>query len=140
MNIALLEDNPANLEYLVTLLQYKKHLTFPYTDATSFLDTMHTYSFGEVLSSLPRIIDLVILDLMLSGTLNGLDVLHRLRETDLPFADLPVIIVSAASQSLLDEVLRRFPTVPILRKPFHMQDLLTLVDAVNKSNETVSTE
>jgi DNA-binding response OmpR family regulator len=135
VNIALLEDNPTNLEYLVTLLQFEGHLVFPCADAASFLDTLWSTSQGNDLSLLPISLDLAILDLMLPGPLSGLDILHMLCETETPLSKLPLIVISGAGQSLLDEVHTRFPTIPVLRKPFHRHELLTLIDAIGITRE-----
>lgn len=130
MNIALLEDNPSNLEYILTLLQLQGHLVFPHGDATSFLETLWATSQRDGDSPCNVTIDLALLDLMLPGELSGLDVLHSLRGTDTPLAALPLIVISGAGQNMLDEVQTRFPTVPVLRKPFHMRELLSMIEAI----------
>lgn len=136
MNIALLEDNPSNLEYLVTLLQFEDHLVFPHADADSFLETLRVTSQDNNFSLLRITIDLAILDLMLPGTLSGLDIIHTLRETETPLSELPIIVISGANQSILDEVHTRFPTIPVLRKPFHKRELLALIDVIGNTRET----
>ncbi len=136
MNIALLEDNPSVIEYLVTLLKFSGHLVFPYVDAVSFLGSLLVPSQVNDPSLLRIPIDLAILDLMLPGQLSGLDVMHTLRETEISYAKLPLIVLSGSSQSTLDEVHSRFPTIPILGKPFHMRELLTLVDTIGTTRET----
>ena len=127
MNIALLEDNPSNLEYLLTLLQLQGHLVFPHMEATALLDTLWAAVQRDDNSPSHTTIDVALLDLMLPGQLSGLDVLSKLRETDSPLANLPVIVISGAGQNVLDEMQTRFPTVPVLRKPFHMCELLALL-------------
>jgi len=136
MNIALLEDDLSNLEYLVTLLQFEGHLVFPHADAASFLDTLWATSQGNDLIPLRITIDLAILDLMLPSPLSGLDILRKLRETGMPFSHLPIIVISGAGQSILDDVHTGFPTVPILRKPFQMRELLSLINAIDITRET----
>ena len=135
MNIALLEDNPSNLEYLLTLLQLQGHLVFPHRDATAFLDTVLTAVQRDSTSLSHTTIDLALLDLMLPGQLSGLDVLSKLRETNSPLAHLPVIVISGAGQNVLDEMQMRFPTVPVLRKPFHMGELLSMIKAVSTAKD-----
>ena len=130
MNIALLEDDTANLEYLVTLLQFKGHLVFPHADAASFLDTLWATTQGNGLIPFRITIDLAILDLLLPSPLSGLDILRTLRETEAPFSNLPIIVISGAGQSILDDVHTQFPTVPVLRKPFQMSELLSLIDLI----------
>ena len=126
MNIALLEDNPANLEYIQTLLQFEGHHVFAQVDAASFLASIWTpYHQNAVLPY-----DLAIIDLMLPGRLTGLDVLHSLRAAGSPLAYFPLIVISGASQNILDEVQTHFPSVPVLRKPFRMQELNLLLAAI----------
>ena len=130
MNIALLEDDLSNLEYLVTLLQLKGHLVFPHADAASFLDTLWATTQNTDLIPLRITIDLAILDILLPSPVSGLDILHSLRETETPHSHLPIIVISGASQSILNDVHRQFPTVPILRKPFQIHELLSLIDDI----------
>jgi DNA-binding response OmpR family regulator len=131
MNIALLEDDLSNLEYLVTLLQFKGHLVFPHADAASFLDTLWATTQDNDLVPLRVTIDLAILDILLPSPLSGLDILHMLRETGTSYSHLPIIVISGASQSTLNDVHRQFPTVPILRKPFQIQELFSLIDDIS---------
>ncbi len=128
MNIALLEDDLSNLEYLVTLLQLKGHLVFPHADADSFLDTLWATTQDSELIPLRITIDLAILDIVLPSAVSGLDILHTLRETGTSFSHLPAIVISGAGQSILNDVYTQFPSVPILRKPFQIQELLSLID------------
>ena len=130
MNIALLEDDLSNLEYLVTLLQFKGHLVFPHADAASFLDTLWATTQDSELIPLRITIDLAILDILLPSPVSGLDILHSLRETETPLSHLPIIVISGASQSTLNDLHRQFPTVPILRKPFQIQELFSLIDDI----------
>jgi len=126
MNIALLEDNPSNLEYIQTLLKFEGHQVSAHGDAASFLASIWTtYRQNAVLPY-----DLAIIDLMLPGRLTGLDVLHSLRAAGSPLAYFPLIVISGASQNILDEVQTHFPSVPVLRKPFRMQELNLLLAAI----------
>lgn len=126
MNIAILEDNPSNLEYIQTLLQFEGHQVFAHRDATSFLASVWANYRQDVVLAY----DLAIIDLMLPGRLSGLDVLHSLRAADSPLACFPLIVVSGASQHILDEVQTHFPSVPVLSKPFRMQELISLLVAI----------
>jgi DNA-binding response OmpR family regulator len=126
MNIALLEDNPANLEYIQTLLQFEGHHVFAQVDAASFLASIWTpYHQNAVLPY-----DLAIIDLMLPGRLTGLDVLHSLRAADSPLAYFPLIVISGASENILDAVQTHYPSVPIIRKPFRMQELISVLATI----------
>lgn len=132
MNVALLEDNPSNLEYIQTLLQFEGHHVFIQEDAASFLVSMWSaFHQGTGLA-----FDLAIIDLMLPGRLSGLDVLRSLHAADSPLLHFPLIVVSGAGQNILDEVQTHFPTVPILRKPFRMQELISAIAAIRIEKKT----
>lgn len=125
MNIGLLEDNPAILDYMSTALGIAGHNVYTYTDSPSFLATL--FHPTGVRSPLPY--DLVIVDLLLPGNMSGVEAIHRIRQT-IPPQRLPIIIVSACSQDELTQVKARFPHVPILRKPFKINSLLQLIENV----------
>lgn len=135
MKIALLEDNPTNQEFMQTLLVMEGHQVFPFKDAASFLSTLASASHSA--GALPY--TFAIVDLMLPGLLSGLDVIQHIWETYPPSARLPLIVVSGAGRNLLQEVQTRFPGVPVIRKPFKMQELLAAIDALGLTNETHST-
>jgi DNA-binding response OmpR family regulator len=125
MNIGLLEDNPAILEYMSTALSMARHDVYAHADSPSLLATI--FHQNGVRSPLPY--DLVIVDLLLPGDMSGVEVIHRIYQTIAPRI-LPIIIVSACSQDELTQVKARFPDVPILRKPFKMSNLLHLIEDV----------
>ena len=79
------------------------------------------YSQDNDLIPLRITIDLAILDILLPSPLSGLDILHMLRETETSYSHLPIIVISGASQSILNDIHTQFPTVPILRKPFQIR-------------------
>ena len=124
MNIGLLEDNPAIIEYLTTALKMAGHTVRAYTQGSSLLETILIDS--DVQDPLPY--DVLIIDLFLPGELSGLTVLERIQQV-IPLSKLPTIIISAGSQDELEHAQKRFPGVPILRKPFKMNILLDLVES-----------
>lgn len=132
MKIALLEDNPSNQDFMQTLLVMMGHEVFPYEDATSFLTALATAWHSD--GRLPY--TFAILDLMLPGSLSGLDVIQYIRETYPPSARLPLIVISGAGHNLLKEVQTRFPDVPVIRKPFKTRELLEAIDALGMTGET----
>ena len=132
MKIALLEDNPSNQEFMQTLLTMAGYQVFPYNDATSFLSALTAARHKE--GALP--FTFAILDLMLPGPLSGLDVIQHIWETYAPSERLPLIVISGAGRSLLHEVETRFPTIPVLRKPFKTHELLAAIDALGLTGET----
>ncbi len=88
-------------------------------------------AFTQAKAQLP---DLLILDLKL-GNISGQDVLKQLKE-DTVTAEIPVIVYTAAVLEA-DEVARMISSDPrlyrwvhLVRKPFELEDLLTLVGQV----------
>ena len=125
MNIGLLEDNPAILDYMSTALSMAGHNVYTHTDSPSLLATLfHTAGVRS-----PLLYDLVIVDLLLPGNMSGVEAIHCIRQT-IPPRSLPIIIVSACSQDELTQVKARFPDVPVLRKPFKISSLLQLIENV----------
>ena len=123
MNVALLEDNPAILDYMSTALRMAGHTIYTHTDGLSLLAAL--FHQADVSTSLPY--DLLIVDLLLPGTIWGADVSRRIHQT-IPPGSLPIIIVSACSEGELAQVKASFPHVPILRKPFRMSSLLQIIE------------
>jgi DNA-binding response OmpR family regulator len=132
MKIALLEDNPSNQEFIQTLLTMAGHQVFSYNDAASFLSALAAAWRNQ--GSLPYAF--AILDLMLPGPLSGLDVIRHIWETYVPSERLPLIVISGAGRNLLHEVEARFPTVPVLRKPFRTNELLAAINTLDLTEET----
>lgn len=86
---------------------------------------------ARVKSQLP---DLLILDLKL-GEVSGQDILNELKDDSLT-SDIPVIIYTAAVLEAedLDTIIKvnpvRYRGVYVVRKPFELENLLTLVEQV----------
>lgn len=125
MNIALLEDNPSILDYLSTALEMVGHRVHAFIDSPSLYEAL----FEEGNVRLPLPCDVLLVDLLLPGDISGLEAIRTIRE-DPSTRHLPIIIISACSQSELEEVRKEFPDIPILRKPFKMQALLEHIEAV----------
>ena|SRR5712692_6264605 len=125
MNIGLLEDNPAILEYMTVALEMAGHRVRAYTQGSSLLKTIFIGS--DIQSPLPY--DLLIVDLFLPGDLSGLEAIERIQQA-IPLSELPTILISAGSQDELEQVQKQLPGVPILRKPFKMNVLLELVEGL----------
>src|SRR5712691_12898213 len=104
MNIAILEDNPTIIEYLTLVLEMAGHQVTVYTQGTALLEALFTER--GVCTPLPY--DLITVDLLLPGDLSGIEVIARIRETIGP-RQLPIIVISAASQLVLEEVKKTFP-------------------------------
>jgi len=123
MKIGLLEDNINIHEYLTTVLEMAGHTVSAHMDGMSLLDTL--FSEESKHTSLPY--DLLIIDLSLPGTLSGLSVISYIRQTITP-ENLPIIVLSAASPSQLEEIQTRFPNVQVLQKPCEIKTLLRLIE------------
>jgi CheY-like chemotaxis protein len=125
MNIALLEDNPSILDYLSTALEMVGHRVHTFIESPSLYEAL--FEEGSPRSPLP--FDVLLVDLLLPGDISGLEAIRTIRE-DPSTRHLPIIIVSACSQSELEEVHKEFSDIPILRKPFKTQALLEQIEAV----------
>jgi DNA-binding response OmpR family regulator len=115
VNIGILDDSVAILDYLESTLSMDGHLIFRHTSGTSLLDAV----FAPSSSSESRArYDLLILDLLLPGNLSGVDVFLRIRRT-FDAVDLPIIVITAVDESTLEQFRHILPDdVPIIRKPF----------------------
>jgi DNA-binding response OmpR family regulator len=99
------------------------HTVFAHMDGMSLLDTLFT----DEKNRTPLPYDLLIIDLSLPGTLSGLSVISYIRQTITPEA-LPIIVLSAASPSQLENIQMRFPNVQVLQKPCEIKILLHLIE------------
>ena len=123
MKIGLLEDNINIHEYLTTVLEMAGHTVSAHMEGMSLLDTL----FSEESKHTPLPYDLLIIDLSLPGTLSGLSVISYIRQT-ITSETLPIIVLSAASPSQLEEIQTRFPNVQVLQKPCEIKTLLRLIE------------
>src|ERR1700736_1067324 len=121
MNIGLLEDNPAIVDYMSIALEMAGHKVHPHTYGSSLLETILTGP--NIQYSIPY--DLVIVDILLPGTMSGLQAIHYIQQV-IPPDKLPIIIISAAAKDELEQIQARLPHIPLLRKPFKMTTLLQL--------------
>lgn len=125
MNIAILEDNPAILDYLKAALTMNGHRVQTFTHGAALLDVL--FPSGQSPVSLP--FDLILVDLLLPGDISGLQAIQVIRQT-IPHERLPTIIVSASGQKELDHAQVVSPQTPIIRKPFKIQELLRMINSV----------
>jgi len=128
MKIAVLEDNPAIVGYMTTALQLAGYQVETYTQAVALFEALFTQ--GGIHHPLPY--DALTVDLLLPGGISGLEVITRIRRL-IPPQNLPIIVISGAGESLLEQVKTTFPDVPILIKPFKMRKLLEVFDALKRS-------
>ena len=108
--IALIEDTPAVAQLITIVLEKQGYRVQHFLDGASFFGTIQDAKY-----------ELVLVDLNLPGNVSGLQVIISLHEM---MSHVPIIIVSGASKGLLASVHTLYPTIPIIRKPFKMHDLL----------------
>lgn len=135
MKIGLLEDNPTILELMQTILEMNGHSVSTHTTGQSLLQTFSQAHPAEQAQPMHLPYDLLIVDLNLPGSISGLDVITAIYPLTTPDI-LPIIVVSGESLNDLEQVHTRFPTIPIVRKPFTIQTLLQLVAASYKAQGT----
>ncbi len=118
--IALIEDTPAVAQLITIVLEAQGYSVKHFLDGVSFFATLQD-----------TLYDLVLVDLNLPGNVSGFQVIISLHEM---MPHVPIIIVSGASKGLLASVHTLYPTVPIIRKPFKMQELLQEVSNALKTH------
>ena len=123
MHIGLLEDNPSIQDYLQQALELNGYCVSIHTSGISLLDAL----FAEKLVTASRSYDVVIIDLNLPGDLSGQDVIVHIRKA-IVHDVLPILIVSGAGKSQLEQVQNLFPDIAIVQKPFKLQALLQMLE------------
>ena len=118
MHIALLEDNPAIIDWLTFALQMEGHTVSAFKDGSSLLQTL----FNNAQVIYPLAYDLLICDLYLPDPPSGKDVIAYIHEA-IPPDKLPVIIISGAGLNEIEHLSRTFPAYVVLRKPFSIKEL-----------------
>ena len=106
-----------------TALTLRGHIVDMYSNSPSFLSTL------QKAERTPPY-DLVIVDLFL-GRQSGIDVVEALRVVQPQ--TIPAILISAAEESTLTPIRKRYPNLPILQKPFKIHTLASLIDEATSS-------
>lgn len=108
--ILLVEDNDADRDVYGGLLWYNGY------------NVLHAEE-GEaaIALAMERRPDLILLDIMLTGDLTGLDVARRLRDEGL---DMPLIVLSAVSREDLGSAVERAGITAYLEKPINPFDVV----------------
>ncbi|WDF56128.1 response regulator transcription factor [Mucilaginibacter sp. KACC 22063] len=119
MKILVIEDEPKLGSFICAGLTQNGHVCDHITDGASGLEALMVNSY-----------DLVLLDLMLPG-MNGFDVLKNLQSFG---KQVPVIILSALSDT--ENVIKGLDlgAIDYLRKPFELDELLARVRTVQRRN------
>lgn len=120
MRIGLLEDDPAICEMMQEMLGTVGHMVSAYQDGSDILTALHL----EKPTALPPF-DILFVDLILSGDISGEQVIYQVRMT---YTSLPIVVISAVAASHLQAVVRRYPGVRALQKPFKLRDLFAAIE------------
>lgn len=128
MKVAILEDQPDILELLTIALELAGHHAYPYPTGTSLVESLFTPQSQHA----PLPYDLLIIDLYRPGTQFGLELINSIHQHIAP-GTLPIILTSATSQGGLAELQAHLSTVTILRQPFHVKELLELIERRDSS-------
>lgn len=118
--VAVVEDDVDTSRTIADALRLSGHETISYFHPTS--DILH-----HVKTYRP---DLVILDARLDSPVTGWDIVRSLKG-DPQTHDIPLIICTGASHEVEEhrDLLQQY-NVPVLEKPFNLDDLETLVDGL----------
>jgi DNA-binding response OmpR family regulator len=127
MNIGLLENWPETQEWMAVALELLGHKVSVHTTGESLLEALFPVSETTV----PPY-DLVIVDLNLPEGISGQEVVMRIRSTA-STERLPILIIADDGEYEIAHIKARFPSIPILRKPFRLQDLTRLIDESARS-------
>lgn len=116
MKIALIEDDPTIKELVATALELADYAVLSWPDGASFLEWVASQQ-QEALFSL----DALITDWWLPGGTGGSDVIEALRQ-------IPALVITGTGGPEIASIRDHYPEIPILRKPFHIRDLLHQVE------------
>lgn len=117
MRIGILEDDQGICTLLRETLQRSGHVPIIYHDGLEFL----TQFFPEADAVVPQPFDAVLIDLILPGTVSGLEVVQQVRQVS---TDLPIIVISAVPAANLETIGEAYTGVITLQKPFKLRDVL----------------
>jgi PAS domain S-box-containing protein len=123
-SVLLIEDNPEVAEVTADLLRQLGHQVTAVNDAATGLVAITQQTFDIVLS-----------DIVMTGSMNGLDLARAIRERR---PGIPVVLATGYSK-VAEEAAREFP---VLRKPYQLSDLgrvlsSALASAQHSSNNLV---
>jgi len=119
MRIAILDDNPVIGHLLQNMLELAGHNVSVHQKPATFYAVIN-----QERRSAP--LDLVIVDLCLSGPHSGAQVIHSLK---MAFAELPVVLCTAADSATIEAAMKGLSGVKVLHKPFKIIDLLAVIQA-----------
>ncbi|MHC4884284.1 MAG: diguanylate cyclase [Planctomycetota bacterium] len=120
-NILLIDDDPDALRLLALLLERNHYTALTASDGEEALALIHAHQDQ---------IDVVILDLMMPGEVDGYDVCRKMQELNSTTREIPVIILSAMSSP--KDMARSFMTGAFqhITKPYDIHYLLAVVSSM----------
>jgi DNA-binding response OmpR family regulator len=130
MKIGLLENNPETREWMAAALEYLGYRVDIHTTGASLLEALSPISETTLLPY-----DLIIVDLNLPDGISGQEVVMRIRSTATT-ERLPILLISDIGEHEIAHVKARFPSIPILSKPFRLQTLIQSIDQYARTTLT----
>ena len=130
MNIGLLENWPETQEWMAVALELLGHKVSVHTTGASLLEALFPVS-----ETMAPPYDLVIVDLNLPEGISGQEVVMRIR-SNASTERLPILIIADTGEYEIAHIKARFPSIPILRKPFRLQTLIQSIDRYARTTLT----
>lgn len=127
VTVYIAEDNPILLQGLERALVSHGYRVETAADGLALLGMLES-------APLP---DVLLLDVMMPGK-TGIDVLETVR-AERRTAELPVVLITAATEEAVPETALAHPRVDMLLKPFRLNDLLSRLDARVREARSVAT-
>ncbi len=122
MRVGVVEDDALTCSMLSETIERFGHIPFIYHDGWSFLEALT----GNHQPTTSDPFDIVLLDILLPGSISGIEVLNYLHLTR---PELPLVILSAIDRHDLANIHEQFPDTRVLQKPFHLSDLRIAIEA-----------
>ena len=122
MRVGVVEDDILTCGMLSETIERFGHIPFIYHDGWSFLEALT----GNYQTTESDPFDIVLLDILLPGSISGIEVLNYLHLTR---PELPLVILSAINSQDLANIKEQFPDTKVLQKPFHLSDLRLAIEA-----------
>ena len=116
MNIAVLEEHPVVADMLQHGLELAGHSVAIYSHPAPF--------FASLLAPVSAPVDCIIVDLPLTDGMSGGECAQRVRKI---FPALPAILIVDGSSWEVEGARRALPGIEVLRKPFKLTTLLSLL-------------
>ncbi len=118
MRIGILDDDPAICGMLCELLELTGHEVSVYNNPWDLL-------MGLFHNDPPvHAFDALVIDILLPD-LVGSQVIQQIQ---ISFADLPIVVISALPETVLDSIRHKFPMLVVLKKPFALKELLVALE------------